>query len=148
GHLGPNPEETKEYRAWHYRDWRWLRLLALRHASHRGQVADRIVRRALLGGLLRRGAGRRRVSVLESRPGEIGPGIAEVRGLLDRLVQHLLRIARPLGDQEQAAIVGLERLHRIRLLERDLEQFVGGIEIIEAGLGNHREAVIDGALLG
>ena len=80
------------------------------------------------------------------RPGEIGPGIAEVRGLLDRLVQHLLRIARPLGDQEHAAIIGLERLHRIRLLERDLEQFVGGIEIIEASLGNHRKAMIDAAL--
>ena len=82
------------------------------------------------------------------RPGEIGPGIAEVRGILDRLVQHRLRIARPLGDQKQAAIVGLERLHRIRLLERDLEQFVGRIEIVEARLGNHREAVIDGALFG
>ena len=110
------------------------------------QVADGIVRRALFGGLLRCGAGRRRVSVLESRPGEIGPGIAEVGGLLDRLIQHLLRIARPLGDQEQAAIIGLERLHRIRLLERDPEQFVGGIQITEASLGNHRKAMIDAAL--
>src|SRR3954470_19466811 len=100
-------------------------LLALRDASHGGQVADGIVRRPPFGGLLRRSAGRSRVSVLESRPGEIGPGIAEVRRLLDRLVEYLLRIARAFGDQQQSTIVGLERLHRIGLLERNLEKFVG-----------------------
>ena len=43
-------------------------------------------------------------------------------------------IARPLGHQQEAAIVGTERLHRMRLLERDLEEFVGGIEVVEPSL--------------
>jgi hypothetical protein len=61
-------------------------------------------------------------------------------------IQHHLRIARPLGDQEQAAIVGLERLHGLGCLSAILNSSSAASRSLKRTWRNHRKAMIGAAL--
>src|SRR5882757_6903062 len=121
---------------------------ALRTTSQSRQIGIGINGRPLLGSFVRRCAGSSAVTILQPRPGKIVPRIAEIRSVLHGLLQHWLRVTRPLGNQKSSPIIRIKCLQRTGLLTRNPEQLVREIGVIEAHLSDSCQPMVNAALLG